>query len=66
MSHDSYYAYQDAKEKWLKDNPEKTEHDWTYAGTDVQDVYVEPEMAKRGYTKGKYLGMGAWQWHKND
>jgi len=61
---DSYYAYQDAKKRWLKDNPNKTERDWQYAGTHIQDSYVDPEMEKRGYTKSKYIGAGAWEWSK--
>jgi hypothetical protein len=63
--HDSYYAYQDGKAKWLKDNPGKTARDFEYAGTDVQDQYVDPEMEKRGYTKSRYIGAGAWEWSRS-
>jgi hypothetical protein len=42
--HDSYYAYQDGKDKWLKDNPGKAVRDFEYAGADVQNRYVHPEM----------------------
>lgn len=60
--HDSYYAYQDGRDKWLRDNPGKTARDFEYAGVDVQDEYVDPEMEKRGYKKSHYRGHGVWEW----
>jgi len=63
-NNDSYYAYHEGKNKWLKDNPGKTARDFEYAGVDVQDRYVEPEMEKRGYKKDRYIGAGAWEWSK--
>ena len=64
MSLESYYAYQDGKDAWLRDNPGKTERDWDMAGTDIQDQYVNLEMEKRGYKKTHYIGAGAWEWRK--
>ena len=64
MSLESYYAYQDGKNAWLNDNPDKTERDWDMIGTDVQDQYVDPQMEKRGYKKTRYIGAGAWEWRK--
>jgi hypothetical protein len=61
---ESYYAYQAGKDNWLKDNPGKSPDDFEYAGTDVQDKYVDPEMEKRGYKKSRYIGAGAWEWSK--
>jgi len=62
--HDSYYAYQDGKDKWLKDNPGKAARDFEYAGADVQNRYVHPEMEKRGFKKRRYIGAGAWEWSR--
>jgi len=61
---DSYYAYQAGKDSWLKDNPDKIARDFEFAGVDVQERYVDPEMKKRGYTKSRYIGAGAWEWGK--
>lgn len=60
----SYYAYYNGKEAWLKDNPGKTERDWSTVGTDIQDQYVNPQMEKYGYKKDRYIGAGAWEWIK--
>ena len=46
-NNDSYYAYHDAAKKWAKDTG-KPEREFSRAGTDVQDKYIEPEMKKRG------------------
>ena len=62
--YDSYYAMLDGRAKWLKDNPGKTERDWVYAGTDVHDQYIDPEMEKRGYQRSRYIGAGAWEWSR--
>jgi len=64
MSLESYYAYHDGKDAWLKDNPGKSERDWDMTGTDVQDQYVDYQMKKRGYKKTRYIGAGAWEWCK--
>jgi hypothetical protein len=61
---DTYYAYVDGRDKWLADNPGKTARDFEYAGVDVQDRYVDPEMEKAGYKKDRYIGAGAWEWVK--
>lgn len=62
MSNDSYYAMQDAKKRFSAENPGKR---FEYAGTDVQDRYVDPEMEKRGYKKSRYIGAGAWEWTRS-
>ena len=42
------------------------DHDkFEYAGADVQNRYVDPEMEKRGYKKSHYIGAGAWEWSKS-
>jgi len=56
-SNDSYYAYQDAAKKWAKDTG-KPEKDFSRAGVDVQDKYIEPEMEKRGLVPDQYQGKG--------
>ena len=61
---DSYYAYQAGVDNWLKDNPGTAARDFEYAGVDVQNRYVDPEMEQRGYKKGRYIGAGAWEWTK--
>ena len=61
---DSYYARQAGKDRWLADNPGKTAQDFEYAGVDVQDRYVDPQMEQRGYKKSRYIGAGAWEWTK--
>ena len=55
---DSYYAYQDAAKKWAKDTG-KDPREFSRAGTDVQDKYIEPEMKKHGLVPDKYMGAGA-------
>ena len=54
---DSYYAYQDAAKKWAKDTG-KDPREFSRAGTDVQDKYIEPEMKKHGLVPDKYQGKG--------
>jgi len=45
---DSYYAYQDAKDKYQKDNPGK---DFERAPEHHKQKYIHPEMKKRGFVK---------------
>ena len=54
---DSYYAYHDAARKWAEDTG-KHKDKFAYAGTDVQDEYIEPEMKKRGLVPDRYMGAG--------
>ena len=54
---DSYYAYHDAAKKWAEDTG-KHKDKFAYAGTDVQDKYIEPEMKKRGLVPDRYMGAG--------
>ena len=56
-SNDSYYAYHDAAKKWAKDTG-KDPKEFSRAGTDVQDEYIEPEMKKYGLVPDKYMGKG--------
>ena len=56
-SNDSYYAYHDAAKKWAKDTG-KDPKEFSRAGTDVQDEYIEPEMKKHGLVPDKYMGKG--------
>ncbi len=56
-SNDSYYAYHDAAKKWAKDTG-KDPREFSRAGTDVQDEYIEPEMKKHGLVPDKYMGKG--------
>lgn len=45
---DGYYAYQDAKDKYHKDNPGS---DFERAPENHKQKYIHPEMKKRGYVK---------------
>ena len=54
---DSYYAYHDAAEKWSEETGQPKQK-FAYAGTDVQDKYIEPEMKKRGLVPDSYQGSG--------
>ncbi len=45
---DGYYAYQDAKDKYHKDNPGS---DFERAPEHHKQKYIHPEMKKRGYVK---------------
>ena len=56
-NNDSYYAYHDAAKKWAKDNG-KDPREFSRAGTDVQDKYIEPEMKKHGLVPDRYQGKG--------
>ena len=57
-SNDGYYAYQDAKDKYHKDNPGS---DFDRAPEHHKQKYIHPEMQKRGYTKqnGRWIKEGA-------
>ena len=48
-------------DRWLADNPDKTDREFFRVGVDIQDKYTE----KAGGKKIKYLGAGAWQWERN-
>ena len=64
-SNDSYYAYHDAAEKWAKDTGQPKEK-FAYAGTDVQDEYIEPEMKKYGLVPDSYQGKGVTKYRRED
>ena len=64
-SNDSYYAYHDAAKKWAKDTGQPKEK-FAYAGTDVQDKYIEPEMKKYGLVPDSYMGAGVTKYRRED
>jgi len=64
-SNDSYYAYHDAAKKWAKDTGQPKEK-FAYAGTDVQDEYIEPEMKKYGLVPDSYQGKGVTKYRRED
>jgi len=64
-SNDSYYAYHNAAEKWAKDTGQPKEK-FAYAGTDVQDEYIEPEMKKYGLVPDSYQGKGVTKYRRED
>ena len=55
----SYYALQEAKKTYFKENPGKTEKDWDNLGVMKQDEYIDVEMQKLGYVNKTYIGSGA-------
>ena len=64
-SNDSYYAYHNAAEKWAKDTGQPKEK-FAYAGTDVQDKYIEPEMKKYGLVPDEYMGKGVTKYRREN
>jgi len=64
-SNDSYYAYHNAAEKWAKDTGQPKEK-FAYAGTDVQDEYIEPEMKKYGLVPDEYMGKGVTKYRREN
>jgi len=64
-SNDSYYAYHNAAEKWAKDTGQPKEK-FAYAGTDVQDEYIEPEMKKYGLVPDSYQGKGVTKYRREN
>jgi hypothetical protein len=56
----SYYALQDAREQAEKDGKV-----WDSLGQDIKDEYIDTEMKKKGYSRGEYIGQGAYKWVKN-
>lgn len=62
-SNDSYYAYHKAAKKWAKDTG-KPEKDFAYAGVNVQDEYIEPEMKKYGLVPDEYMGKGVTKYRR--
>ena len=64
-SNDSYYAYHNAAEKWAKDTGQPKEK-FAYAGTDVQDEYIEPEMKKYGLVPDSYQGSGVTKYRREN
>ena len=64
-SNDSYYAYHYAAKKWAKDTGQPKEK-FAYAGTDVQDKYIEPEMKKYGLVPDSYMGAGVTKYRRED
>jgi hypothetical protein len=63
--YEPYVAMQEAKDAWLSDNPGKSAKDWEYAGTHIQDEYVEPIMNSYGYHRQDYMGYGVWMYAKS-
>lgn len=55
----SYYALQDAIKQAEKDG-----ENWDSLAQDVKDNYIAKEMKKRGYSRGEYIGHGAYKWIK--
>ena len=64
-NNDSYYAYHNAAEKWAKDTGQPKEK-FAYAGTDVQDEYIEPEMKKYGLVPDSYQGKGVTKYRREN
>ena len=64
-SNDSYYAYHNAAEKWAKDTGQPKEK-FAYAGVDVQDKYIEPEMKKYGLVPDSYQGKGVTKYRREN
>ena len=46
---DSYYAKEDAKEKWLSSNPGKTSYDWSRLPYGTMSDLIDKEMRARGF-----------------
>ena len=64
-SNDSYYAYHNAAEKWAKDTGQPKEK-FAYAGVNVQDEYIEPEMKKYGLVPDSYQGKGVTKYRREN
>jgi len=46
---DSYYAKEDAKEKWLSSNPDKTSYDWSRLPYGTMSDLISKEMKAKGF-----------------